>query len=529
MGVDPVKPKAAPSVPKTVEPKPVAAPKIATAPPASKKPAEGFDVLKKKLMSVSGRYAAPKAEAGRADLKELVSKKRSAVHAGGLAPPKTDEGKLGAGKHLDTSMGEALDDLAAKNKAPGSISARQLAQAISKGGRDLDGQSAGTEFQDLQKFVKENGKLLSPEAKKAFALYEKAATEANAKGSTAVGSLEEFDALVAKMAAAGPPINMKEGPRGVNDTTDPLKSRSGPITKEEWADPSKLLEGLTQNPAAGETSNSRDACGPSNLLGIALMSGPEGGAKFLENVAKNASPAQLSTDDKGNLNSIAGKLRSGTATREDLATAQGILYRAGNTHRGPDEAVAEALPRLAGADKAELTALNNKPTWSDADARRIGELITKATGSPSELTRDGPGWKVEVAGARVATDKSAYSDDELNNLAKMGGLKPNSTEMGMEDTLKSVFGKLKPGESVVIRVAGEANGDKPDHFVTMGRRADGTAYIYNPDPSNKDATTFIGGKGKPSTAFQAQIAKYEDRVWFDPNGKLPKYTKVSPD
>lgn len=325
------------------------------------------------------------------------------------------------------------------------------------------------------------------------------------------------------------PIDMKEGPRGVNGTTSPLKSKAGPITKEEWADPSKLLQGLTQNPAAGDTKNSREACGPSNLLGTALMSGPEGGAKFLENVAKNADSAQIWPHDRMNLSLVAGKIRGGTATREDLAMAQEILYRAGNTHMGPDEAVAEALPRLSGADKTELETLNGKSQWNDADAKRVGELLTKASGSPSELTRDGPGWKVQVAGARSYSDTSAYSDDELSNLAKLGGLKPATAEMGQAELLKDVFGKLKPGESVVIRVAGEAEGQKPDHFVTMGRRADGTAYIYNPDPSNKDATTFIGGKGAPSAAFKKEIAKYEDRVWYDPNGNLPKYTKVTPD
>ena len=34
-----------------------------------------------------------------------------------------------------------------------------------------------------------------------------------------------------------------------------------------------------------------------------------------------------------------------------------------------------------------------------------------------------------------------------------------------------------------------------DHFVTVGRREDGTAYTYNPDPPKGDSTVFTCGKG----------------------------------
>ena len=33
-------------------------------------------------------------------------------------------------------------------------------------------------------------------------------------------------------------------------------------------------------------------------------------------------------------------------------------------------------------------------------------------------------------------------------------------------------------------------------------------------------------RGKQSADFMKQLARYEDRVGFDPNGKLPSYTKV---
>ena len=89
MGVDGVKPKVTTGTggaTATAEPKKVEAPKPA-APPAEvqlpKKPEEGFDLAKKKLMSVSGRFAAHKPNvAVREDLKDLVSGQRMAANTG---------------------------------------------------------------------------------------------------------------------------------------------------------------------------------------------------------------------------------------------------------------------------------------------------------------------------------------------------------------------------------------------------------------------------------------------------------------
>ena len=74
MGVDAIKPKTAASMGKPVEAKKAEPVKLEAAyvPPEAKKPCEGFDVLKKKIMSVSGRFVAHKPLVSeRADLKEM--------------------------------------------------------------------------------------------------------------------------------------------------------------------------------------------------------------------------------------------------------------------------------------------------------------------------------------------------------------------------------------------------------------------------------------------------------------------------
>lgn len=106
-------------------------------------------------------------------------------------------------KYQDRSTAGALNALAAGNKTPGSISAKELADAVFKGARDPDNQAAGKEYADIAKFVRENEQLLSPEAKKAFAVYEKHARAAKGNDQTGI-PLPQFDAMIREMRAFEP-------------------------------------------------------------------------------------------------------------------------------------------------------------------------------------------------------------------------------------------------------------------------------------------------------------------------------------
>ena len=81
----------------------------------------------------------------------------------------------------DASATAAMNELLGKNTQLGSISGKEFTDAVIKGTADLDNQAAGKEFADIKKFVRDHGDLLSPEAKAAFAVYEKAAQAAQAK------------------------------------------------------------------------------------------------------------------------------------------------------------------------------------------------------------------------------------------------------------------------------------------------------------------------------------------------------------
>ncbi|MFT3713167.1 MAG: hypothetical protein QM817_36395 [Archangium sp.] len=112
--------------------------------------------------------------------------------------------KVAQPKHADVGMGQSLDQLAAGNKTPGSISGREMANALINGAKDYDGQAAGAEFRDAAKFARENSQLLSPEAKAAFAVYQKYAAAAHAKGQSGIDP-KDFAKMSLEMQAAGAP------------------------------------------------------------------------------------------------------------------------------------------------------------------------------------------------------------------------------------------------------------------------------------------------------------------------------------
>jgi|GEM_PF-6254900 len=95
----------------------------------------------------------------------------------------------------DASMRTALETLDGKS---GKISAKDLTNAINKGAGDLDGQAAGLEFADLQKWARQNYDRLSPDARKVVDTYEKYATQSLAKGETGIAN-SEFQKMVKEM------------------------------------------------------------------------------------------------------------------------------------------------------------------------------------------------------------------------------------------------------------------------------------------------------------------------------------------
>jgi len=157
-----------------------------------------------------------------AALKQLVGDMQK------VATPRTQTGEnkfeiLPFNPKKDASATKAVEELKTKS---GRISGNELTDAIAKGTQDLDNQSAGKEFAEFQKFAKENGAKLSPEAKEVMGIYEKYAKATQAKGQTGIPQAE-YSKMLAEM-------------RGVKDSSatkalSELDKKAGPISGDEMA------------------------------------------------------------------------------------------------------------------------------------------------------------------------------------------------------------------------------------------------------------------------------------------------------
>lgn len=325
--------------------------------------------------------------------------------------------------------------------------------------------------------------------------------------------------------------------RGLNNGSGHLASARGRIAASAWDHPEQIVGRLTQTPAGGGRGNSVYRCGPSNLLAQSIMSGPDATARFLRRTAEQTPDSRLSTAEKTELRGIADAVQNRTATFEQLSRAQGLLYQAGNSRTDVIDTCNQALRsgRLNRGERDTVGALRDKLTSGAAfdtqDGANLSRLLTKAFGQPVAVRGyDDPQHPgdasrrfvgVEVGGAMRRTDRSGFGDDELRQLGTLGGATGRDVRMD-NTTLRQMLADLPPGQSATIRVSGDDSGSQADHFVTIGRRPDGTAYLYNPDPGRGDFTLFTGGRGREQPqSFLDQLQRYEDRTVVDGDQEMP--------
>lgn len=331
---------------------------------------------------------------------------------------------------------------------------------------------------------------------------------------------------------------------GLNGSGGHLASARGRIPASSWDQPERILGRLTQTPAGGSGGNSLYRCAPANLLGQAVMNGPAATSQFLRNVAQSTPPGRLTDAERRDLRDIATAVDGRTATFDQLSRAQGLLYKAGNSRTDAPGALRQAIAsgRLNAAERREaqafITRLDNNDAISTRDGERMSTLLTKAFGQevrvrgyddpqhPGDASRRFVG--VEVGGRLSGGDRSGFGDDEVAGLGTLGGARGRNVDFS-STTLRDVLRGLRPGEAATLRVAGTEGGENADHFVTIGRRPDGTAYLYNPDPARGDYTLFTGGRGDVQPqAFLDQLQRVEDRTAIDPDGDTPSALVHSP-
>ncbi len=297
-----------------------------------------------------------------------------------------DMAKAGAPVFADQSMGDSLKDLASKNTKPGSISAKELAEAVSKGARDLDGQSAGKEFKDLQKFVKENNQLLSPDAQKAYAMYEKAALAANKSGSTSVGTLAQFDKLVKDMGNVGvkPPV-------------------VGPAAPQTDVSAAKAMQELgAANP------------GPGSISGKEMAAAIKAGTEDLDGQAAGQEFKQIADFVKKNEGKLSPEAKAAFAVYEKAAKAARAAGETGIPtpvfNKMVKEMEAAGLPKYQDAGMGDelnkLAAANTSP--NSITAKQLAEAVSKGA---RDLDGNSAGKEFEDLAKFVAENQQLLTPD----------------------------------------------------------------------------------------------------------------------
>ena len=295
-------------------------------------------------------------------------------------------------------------------------------------------------------------------------------------------------------------------------------SAAGKPSKAEWADPALLLGKLTQFPAGRDSAQSKGNCGPSNMLGIAFMNGgSNGAASMLEKVAQKEFNA-LTPAERTELTALSQKVKNQTASFKELNKAQELLYRSVNTGGFAQDLADKAMPKLGRADKQKLTAALEE--GSDA---KVNALLQKALGPDTPVVTNG---RYTVSAGMHATDAGGLSDGELENLGDAGVTGVVSQRRFDDDvSMQSVAAGLEPGQAVILRLGSSAEDPNPDHFVTVGRKPDGSFYVYNPDPGKGDHT-MVAGKTIDAD-FIKHLARYNDRIVLDKNNTVPPGLDVS--
>jgi hypothetical protein len=350
-----------------------------------------------------------------------------------------------------------------------------------------------------------------------------------AGATTGTAPSEVKDAFVNALTSPPPP----PGPESLGVNTNPTKgsqvmpTKTGPIPPDAWNNPTQIVGNLRQDSGKPGDVSGDDRCGPTNLLAATLLQGKDKAAALVANAAKSPN---LSPGQQQQLKDISQGIKLGTASYDDLNKAGSLMYQAANTRTTVEQAVGDKQHEF------DVTKLSQPEldTWhklsakkpeqlTKADQKTMSDLLTKATGVPSQVNVADdprqPGKKVAFVnfpGGRPG-DSSGLDDGELASFAKTSGLKTSGGKLEEGDSPRDMLPNLKPGQATVMRV-GLTNGENPNHFVTVGKLPDGRPYIYNPSPQSGEATLAIGSKNPPQPpGFDEKLGALEGKIKNDPD------------
>lgn len=339
---------------------------------------------------------------------------------------------------------------------------------------------------------------------------------------------------------------------GLNASDRPLRSAAGAPAATAWVNPGSVLGQLTAHPPTGKIVEwqSLMRTGAACVLAGAIMEGPDNVAALLSALA--AAPyATLSQEQREGMRALVDAFRARTASYADMVHTQHLLACAGNGTSDPVELLrsltrpprSTELSREAGrAVRTLLSAVGTHRLHTDQwePALRLLEAGLRCSVT-AHLTYDpdlpdATQERTRRVRALPQTPAELAAFPSVGMLAALGGRlvsPPQPVEPTPEGTpqpaVLALPAQLQPHDAAVLQVRRHAEGDGPaDRHVVVGRRPDGTAYIYNPDPRRGDFVLVVGRPGRNQPVeFTNHLQRYALRMRKDEDASLPWMTLLS--
>lgn len=268
------------------------------------------------------------------------------------------------------------------------------------------------------------------------------------KATGALGPKTEAPAPVApapvQVPAAAPQQADPKVPNYDRNTTAQAAGNKPLVGADGKWDGAAILNGQTQaskdDPSPQTEQDNR--CGPTAVLGAAVMGGKTSTASLAKNLQGHAR-----AQDSEELKQIRGRIDSNQATHQDLSRLQHIMY---NAYHDPNSSDPKLSPEKLAQMQRELN----------------------------------PG---KVRGNDPAND---YGGNTGDSFQKTKG----DVVIKSPDENQSHITQLQPGQSFVQEVDSASSGAQLNHFITVGKDASGRTYVYDP-----------GGKSnQPQVIYQDQ-------------------------
>lgn len=206
-----------------------------------------------------------------------------------------------------------------------------------------------------------------------------------------------------------------------NLSNQPLVAQGGRWNGTSILNAQSQLDTVGSDPASQE-----NRCGPSSMVGGAVMQGPEATARLAERMGSHAQ----NPEDVARMNQVRDRVLNGTATHADLSALQDTMYRRYNTDGN------------TGMTTDEMSAMQRD---------LAGNVQFDAVGNTNN-----------ASGERAVPVQGRVIEDSGRTLDRIDG--------------------LQNGQGFSLGVDTNSDGQF-NHWVQVGRDQDGKPYVYDPYPT----------------------------------------------